>query len=551
MIKKNLLVAATFFLSAFFSDSAIAQSTYQQVYNIFQAKCSGCHNQSVNSGQLNLAAGLAATYTAIVNKNPVNPAAISKGDKRISPGDPHRSFLMRKINDSLDMDNGIIQPNEGAVMPNPPNPPMTKYEIEMVRQWIMAGAPQTGMVVDTSLINEYYTVGGINSVTALAPPAPGTGFQVHLGKIFVPKSTEVEIFIKYNPKVSAATEVIQLSLAQSPQSHHFVIYKFFPGQDVNFAQGYRYNSGTGANGPSHGSADALSAFAPQQTLHTLPPATAYYLEQNAIFDLNLHILNSSPDSVLAAEIYFNMYTQPIGTAQKYMYRRNFPDLGIVLPPGDTTTVYDLAVDSSETNMWDIWILYTHTHRYGIDYDVWKRNSDGSQGAQIYEGWMDWTYTFNQGYYAWGVGAPQEHFDNPFMEINPWEGLFHKATFYNYGTDTSYFGLTSQDEMMVMGFEFTYGSLINSVKDMDKNKSNVKFYPNPFVESTTMVIADKQPANYRLKLYDVFGKEVSSHNIHNSNTAKINRGNLSPGIYLYKVSDEKNTCIGSGKIIIAE
>ncbi|MBI3500463.1 MAG: T9SS type A sorting domain-containing protein [Bacteroidetes bacterium] len=547
MMKKNLLLSAIIFCGAHFLN---AQSTWQQVYNIFQAKCSGCHNQSNFSGQLNLSAGLAATYTAIVNKNPVNPAALSKGDKRIAPGDPHRSFLLRKINDSLDMDNGIVKPQEGDVMPSPPNPALSKYEIELVRQWIFAGAPQTGMLVDTAVINEYYTIGGINNVTALAPPAAGTGFQVHLGKIFVPKGTETEIFIKYNPKLPDTTEVIQLALAQPPQSHHFVIYKFFPGQDINFAQGFRYNSGTGPNGPSHGSADALCAFAPQQTLHTLPPTTAYLLEKKAIFDLNLHILNPSPDSVLAAEIYFNMYTQPVGTAQKYMYRRNFPDLSIVLPPGDTTSYNDIATDSSASNLWEIWILYTHTHRFGIDYDVWQRNPDGSQGNQVYEGWMDWSYTFNQGYYGWGIHAPQEHFQNPFLEINPLEGLIHKATWYNYGTDTAYFGLTSLDEMMVMGFEYTNGPPIpqSGINEMNKNQF-VKFFPNPFTEISNVLI--NNTGNYQLKLYDMFGKEVSSYAIHNSNSAVIHRGNLAGGIYLYKLFDEKNSSLSSGKIVIAE
>jgi len=545
--KKILPAVAAIFLSIIYSISAQAQSTYQQVYDIFQLKCSGCHNQSINSGQLDLSASPAIVYTKLVNFNPVNPAALSKGDKRVSPGDPHRSFLMRKINDSLDMDNGITQPQEGAVMPNPPNPPMTKYEIELVRQWIMEGAPQTGIVVDTAIINEFYTVGGINSVpTPLAPPAAGTGFQVHLGKVFIPKATEMEFFIKYNPKLPDTVEVIQLTLAQSLQSHHLVIYKFFPGQDVNFPQGLRDTSQA-----SHGSADAMCAFAPQQINHTLPPTTAYRLEKSAIFDLNLHIVNTSNDSVLAAEIYFNMYTQPKGTALKYMYRRNFPDLAIVLPHGDTTSYTDIAYDSSATNNWDIWILYTHTHRFGIDYDVWKRNTDGSQGMQIYEGWYDWTYTFNQGYYGWGIHAPQEHFENPFLEINPVEGLIHKATWYNYGTDTAYFGLTSQDEMMVMGFEYTIGALISGVSDLPKNNSNVRFYPNPFSEKTNIVIMNERVGNYELKLYDVFGKEAGNYSIHNSNSLVLHRGNLPGGIYFYKLSDEKNSSVASGKIVITQ
>jgi hypothetical protein len=136
-----------------FSAEVKAQSTYKQVYNIFQAKCSGCHNTATNSGQLNLSSSPATVYNNIVGHNPVNPAALSRGDKRIDPGYPHRSFLMRKVNIGLDADNNINQPQEGTVMPNSPNPPLSSYEKELIRQWILHGAPQTGIVVDTALIN--------------------------------------------------------------------------------------------------------------------------------------------------------------------------------------------------------------------------------------------------------------------------------------------------------------------------------------------------------------------------------------------------------------
>lgn len=106
-------------------------------------------------------------------------------------------------------------------------------------------------------------------------------------------------------------------------------------------------------------------------------------------------------------------------------------------------------------------------------------------------------------------------------------------------------------MMVMGFEYTYGPLISSLNDLPRNYSNVKFYPNPLSQSTLMVMRDGKVGNYELKLYDVFGKEVAVYRIHNSNSFKLNRGNLSSGIYLYKVTNENNVSVGSGKIVIAE
>ncbi len=545
-MKKNLLLSTLFLF--LIGITLKGQSTYQQVYSIFQSKCSGCHNSSVNSGNLNLSASPAVVYTNLVGHNPVNPAALARGDKRIDKGYPHRSFLMRKINAGLDTDNDIVQPAEGAPMPNTPNPPLSDYEKELVRQWIMHGAPQTGTVVDTAIINTYYTVGGINSVpTPLNPPA-SNGFQIHLGKVFLAPNSETEIFIKYDPKLPDTTEVYQIDLAQSTQSHHFVIYKFFNGQAVNFPEGFRDTSMT-----SHGSADILAAFSPQTTTHVLPPTTAYQLQKTAVFDLNYHLVNYSSTQVLAAEVYFNMYTQTKGTAQKFMYSRFFPDLNIVLPPGDTTVFTQTATDSSETNLWEIWILYTHTHKYGLDYDVYQRTPAGTQGTQLYEGWMDWNYQFNQGYYGTGVEAPQEHFVNPFLEINPLEGLIHTAKFYNFGTDTTYFGLTSKDEMMVMGFQYTYGPPIPvGIQDFNNAASDVKFYPNPFSDYTSINIDNKElpnDAELNLQIFDMLGNSVYTQTLH-SKRERLHLP-LADGVYFYRVNDLKNKFLATGKIMIAK
>ncbi len=549
-MKKNLLHSIITFLliAILFSIETKAQSTYQQVYTIFQAKCSSCHNTSTFSGNLNLSAASHITYTNLVNKNPVNPAALTRKDKRIDPGYPHRSFLMRKINAGLDADNDIVQPQEGAPMPNSPNPPLTNYEKELIRQWILHGAPETGTVVDTAVINTYYTVGGINIPNTLAPPT-SNGFQMHLGKIFLAPNSETEIFIKQDPKLPDTTEVYKIDIAQSAQSHHFVIYKYYSGQDINFPNGLRDTSMT-----SHGSADILAAFAPATISHVLPPTTAYQLQKTAVFDLNYHIVNPSLTQVLAAEVYFNMYTQPKGTAQKFMYSRFFPDLDIVLPPGDTTIVTQTATDSSESNMWEIWIMYTHTHKYGLDYDVYKRTPAGTMGQQVYEGFYSFDYSFNQGYYGTGVNAAEEHFNTGFLEINPYEGLIHQAKWYVTGPDTMYFGLTSQQEMMVMGFQYTYGPPIpvSSIQKFNTGSSDVKFYPNPLSQNTTISIDTKEMVDVKelnLQIYDMIGNLVYSQQL-NSKKERLHL-TLNDGMYFYRVNDEKNTFLSTGKIMVAK
>lgn len=546
-------------LATVFSAKAQSTSTYQQVYSIFQAKCIACHNYGTFAGQLNLDMPPSQMYSNIVGKNPVNPTALARGDKRIDPGYPHRSFLMRKINTGLDADNGIAQPAEGAVMPSPPNPPLSNYEKELIQQWILYGAPQTGLVVDTSLINTFYTVGGINSVPVPLTPPVSNGFQIHVGKIFMKPKSETEIFLKYNPKLADTIEINRIKLAQSIQSHHFVIYKFYPGQANPYPEGFRDTSMS-----SHGSADILTAFSPQTIDHILPTGTAYRVEKTGVFDLNYHLVNSNQDSVLAAEIYFNIYTQPKGTAQKFMFSRFFPNLGIIIPPGDTSTftvgafdVYD-STDTDTKYNWNIWIMYTHTHRYGLDYDVFFRNQNGSMGQQIYEGFYNFEYTFNQGYYAWGVEAPQRHF-YPFLEVNPYDGFIHRAVYKNTGTDTAYFGLTSKDEMMVFGFQYTLGNPVSVKENFPDNKSGISIFPNPFTNTATLQITNTDDAKMRnaeLKVFDMFGKTVFQDILNipggQSGTKNVTLNlNLPAGMYFFKVEDKNYENISIGKLSVVK
>ena len=74
---------------------------------------------------------------------------------------------------------------------------MSDEDIELVRQWILYGSPLGGDVVNTTLIDDFYQNGGIESVPN--PPAPpANGFQVHFGPFFLEAGGEREHFLKYS-----------------------------------------------------------------------------------------------------------------------------------------------------------------------------------------------------------------------------------------------------------------------------------------------------------------------------------------------------------------
>lgn len=71
------------------------------------------------------------------------------------------------------------------------------------------------------------------------------------------------------------------------------------------------------------------------------------------------------------------------------------------------------------------------------------------------------------------------------------------------------------------------------------------YPNPFNPSTQIKFGITEASNIELKIYDILGREVAvliNKEFMNagSYSVKFNAGNLASGIYIYKLSTEKNT-----------
>ncbi len=186
---KKMVVGAI----ALISLNATAQDTYQQVYSLFQANCTvGCHGNGGTSGNLDLYGGgdAAVVYDNIVGINPVNPTALSKGYKRIYPGHPEKSFLLRKCSYNAWDDYYPIEVAEGNSMPDG-QPVLEKEEVELIRQWILFGAKETGQAVDPQLLYDYYHVNGKPRQATPPAPAEGEGFQLRMGPFFLAPQQEV------------------------------------------------------------------------------------------------------------------------------------------------------------------------------------------------------------------------------------------------------------------------------------------------------------------------------------------------------------------------
>lgn len=441
------------FSTAFLLSNAIqAQSTAQQVEAIITAKCASCHSAGGGyTGGPDLSVTGVDLYDALVNVVPNNAEAAARGDKYIDPGYPYRSYLMRKINNGLmDAIDAPLGATEGTIMPPPGSgiDPLTNSELELLRQWIYAGAPLNGNVVDMDVIDTYYNEGGYQLLDRPEPPPANLGYQIHLGPIFMDTGQEEEYLKKHEVRNDSPVEVNRMEVIMNEQSHHFIMYKFDSAGDANGVnEGLRSVSLFGEN-PFSGNNGIVSTWTFSDDFR-LPAGTAYFWDSNTVLDLNYHIPNYSTNNILPADVYINVYTQATGTAVKEMKSDLllYSPFSLFIPPGGQ----DFTDDIGNNQQWNIWWLSSHTHQLGSDFDVFVQG-----GEQLYEGHYDYTNCdCNVGYYDWS--HPPVRIFEPMYELNAGVGLRQEASFNNPSSNTVTFGLTTNDEMMITVIQYTEGT----------------------------------------------------------------------------------------------
>lgn len=517
-----------------------AQSTAMEVYNIFQAKCASCHNNTNPQSGLDLE-GVGATaqerlldvYNKILNVNPNNAHAIAKGYKFVYPGRSDKSFLFRKIAQNFD-ESVHINLQEDGNMPPYGSDDLTEIEKEMIRQWILYGAPATGQVVDPQIIENYYTGPKEESFPDGPPsaPDPSEGFQIKMGPFFLnPAGTgfdEIEYYTKYALELAEDQEVARLDIKMSPYSHHFIIYNF-DGSSNNIPAGLR----TAAN---HSNI-SFSAVVTEATDLNLPSGTAFKWDNDLVLDLNSHYINYSPTSTFKAEAYVNVYTQDLGTAAQEMKTELYANLFIPIPNNGNSITHDQAIGTPSLGDVFVWGLMGHTHKYGTGYKIFERQGN-TVGDILYDG-------------ACPGGIPDcvsPNFDYQHIPMRYFEplrpttitgsvGLQHEASWINDGPSPVGFGFTSDDEMQVMIMMYT-----DDIEGVGVANENIEVteeylvYPNP-TSGTTTFLNQSMSSSFSVELFDMTGKQIRSFQNIASNQFDMERGDLRNGMYLYTIQNE--------------
>ncbi|MEM1218541.1 MAG: T9SS type A sorting domain-containing protein [Bacteroidota bacterium] len=534
------------------SVATMAQSTGERVYQIFQTNCVSCHSASDPAAGLDLE-GVGATaeaqaldvYTKIFEVTPNNSFAAAKGYEYITPGRPDLSMIFRKVNHGLEP-TIELDPQEGAPMPNG-MPAISEVEREMIRQWILFGAPIEGEVVPETRIEEFYN--GMGAVSFTEPPAPppvGEGFQIKMGPFYLDPAgatdAEVEFFQKYALDLPDDVEVDRIDIKFSNYSRHFILYDFDNPAAANvIPEGLRLES-------FHNEI-SLTAAVQEPTDLRLPENTAWYWDNDLVLDLNSHYINYSATEVYQAETYLNVYTKPTGTAMHEMETRLIVNGDIYIPNDGSQHEFSQTYNPNLGEIY-LWNIMGHTHQWGTGYTAAKRELFNETDL-IYDGSCPGGVPGCASPFFDYQHIPPRYFDELLpLTMNNANGMIHHASWENYGDSPVWFGPTSDDEMMVMIIMFTRDSTGLNILSTDKAQGlgtleGVQLMPNP-VQDVAFFSLPEAGSTYSFRLYDLMGREIFTELGIRGMEYVWQRQGLTDGMYVYRIEDETGR-IATGKV----
>ncbi len=535
-MKKTLALVAGL-LSVF---SAQSQSTATSINSIFQNKCISCHNATTASGNLDLSGSNQNLINQLVNVAPTNAASAALGHKRLIPGYPERSYLLRLLNNNgwetypqYALTTGEDPGNHNSLVS------LEKEELELIRQWVYFDCSPTQTNISTQVLYDYYNVKGLPRTTPPPAPNPADGFQIKLGPIFLAPGEEVEYYKAHKLGIPNPIEVKKIDCQIDAYSHHYLLFKYQPGGDT-LGEGLREVSITSVF-PAE--TDYLVTFTRTDSLN-LPSGTAYRWPANTVLDLNYHFVNYNNDSIFAAEGYINVYTQTYGTAEREMKSRivtpvnNQLARALFIPFSANEVTFAEPDYTDFVDTVNIWMLTTHTHRRGTDFDIYKRTSSNTKGEKIYEGFYDETYQNYVGYYNWSH-PPIRYFD-PLLPIKSNEGVIFEGKFINYGANGISpwvnFGLTTQDEMFIYFVQYTEGGYLWGVGIDEKTETKVRIFPNPATDQLFVNMENRIDIK-EFTCFDAIGKQFTLPvEVKSDKELAISLKSLTAGIYFLKLGN---------------
>ena len=421
------------------SSASTGLSSFDQIQQkIFTPSCatSGCHSSEKDAtfAQHGLVLAAGAAYQNLVGVNPKNSEALADGLKRVKAFASLESLLYHKLNVAASHHSGKQYGNPmplGGQL-------LSDGQIEFVRRWIEAGAPQAGSIADASLLNDK-TVTTI-AYAPLPVPAAGAGIQLAIESFDIQPKFERELFTR---KIVGNTQPIYVNryeINMKNGSHHFVAYDFRDKgflPTLNDVRDLRnadnsLNLATAVSMSNH--VYLAGSQAPYQD-YTFPDGAALLLPAGASLDLNSHYVNST-GTVMKGEAQINLYTVDKAKVKQVVQTLDLSNTNLALPAGTRVTQTRTFTFNKPRKLL---ALTSHMHKLGEKFVI--KIKGGSRDGEIIYTSTDWAH------------PDIITFKTP-IDLQKGEGLTSEITYNNTTTKAVGFGLTSEDEMgIIFGYYY--------------------------------------------------------------------------------------------------
>ncbi len=542
------------------STSVFSQYNYNAgfdvVYNILNTKCSntGCHS-ATSADALKFDGSSASVYSSIVSQTPANAAAHSRGEQLVWIDQPYQSYLLKKAATNW-FDSDLALPAGEPDSASHAGVGLSNVEIEYIRQWILNDAAQTGLTIDTSIVNDYYNVndtGRIAFFPKMTQPAQGTGMQVRYGPIFLrntPGNNEVEYMLMRQINFPSNMEITGVQSSMSSMSHHFLLFQF-PDSASGMAKlvGLRKVS-IGTSGivtPFDGNKNLIAAWQNPSTI-TLPTGTAFFWSQTSYIDQDFHIKNYTPitpgtSGIVPFDFYLNISYRPRVLTDNTIEMRSqlVNNATLLLLPNMVTTLPYKDPSNGNNEHRYIWMLSSHTHKFGTGFNLYKYDNtmSGGIGDTLYKGTYDYANGIDLGVYDWE--HPTVEYFSPQYDMNMLtNGVICQTVWNNTSSSIIHFGFTTSDEMQLFYYMYTLQQPSTGINEVTKPAFDFVVYPNPMNNTGTIAYTLDNASTVSASVVDITGKEVATlkNEKEPAGTYKINIGQdkaLSSGMYFARVS----------------
>ena len=420
-------------------------STWDTIqHDIFASNCVSCHSVGTSFARQS---GLVLTpdlaYSQLINSVPRNASAAQDGLVLLSNeglAGLFKSYLWEKINAPDQEHFYADHPNYGSQMPLG-RPPLTNGELEFIRQWIRAGAPEEGVVADLALLQDEVRY-AVPEFEPLNPPF--NGIQLHLGPFEVAPQYEREVYF-YQPLEHAEDLFVnRFELSMRSGSHHFILNQFpdyTPADVIPEPEIYRDLRDATGNYQDAEGYDLFDWRVMQYQIPiviaqstrldlSLPPGVAMRLPAGTGLDMNSHYANAT-DQAATGEVFVNLHLIEPSEVERVAEVFALSNFDIDLPAGQITTLEKEFIFKEDRHIVQ---LVSHTHDRMEEFT-----------AELIGGPRDGELVYIS--YDWEHPAPLR-FDPPLM-VEEGQGFRIRATYDNDTERNLNFGFTRADEMMIL------------------------------------------------------------------------------------------------------